>query len=88
MRNATMALIVSASVLVEADDTSGVLSHGWEALRLGRMLFIMESVANDPKLRWPQKMSAFGAEVLSDRNIEEVLDALPPAGLFDDAFAL
>jgi hypothetical protein len=52
------------------------------------MLFIMESVANDPKLRWPHEMSAYGAEVPSDRNIEEFMDALPLAELLDDALAL
>lgn len=88
MRNATMALLVSASVIVEADDNSGVLSHGWETLRLGRMLFIMESVANNPILRWPHEMRNYGAEVLSDRNIEQVMDALPPAELLNDALAI
>jgi hypothetical protein len=55
---------------------------------LGRMLFIMESVVNDPKLRWPHDLIAYGAEVLSDRNIEEFMDALPPAELLYDALAI
>ena len=88
MRNATMALIVSASVIVEAGDTSGALSHGWETLRLGRMLFIMESVVNDSRLRWPREMIGYGAEVLSDRNVEAFLDALPAAELPHDALAV
>lgn len=48
MRNATMALIVCASVIVEAGESSGALSQGSETLRLGRMLFIMESVFANP----------------------------------------
>ena len=87
MRNATMALIVSASVIVEAGETSGALSQGWETLRLGRMLFIMESVVNDPRLRWPCEMLGYGAEVLSDRNVEDFLDALPVGGQTADALA-
>lgn len=77
MRNATMALIVGASVIVEAGDTSGALSQGWEALRLGRLLFIMESVCANPNLTWPAKMLGYGAQVLSDENVEHFLDALP-----------
>lgn len=88
MRNLTMALVVCASVIVEAGDTSGALSQGWEALRLGRMLFIMESVVNNPKLKWPREMLDYGAEVLSDRNVDAFLDALPVGDLPDDALAV
>lgn len=88
MRNATMALIVSASVIVEAGDTSGALSQGWEALRLGRLLFIMDSVCSDPRLTWPKKMLGYGAQVLSDSNIEAFLDSLPPETVNADALTL
>jgi DNA processing protein len=88
MRNATMALIVSASVIVEAGETSGALSQGWETLRLGRMLFLMESVVNDPRLKWPREMLGYGAEVLSDRNVETFLDALPVSEVTADALVV
>lgn len=88
MRNLTMALIVSASVIVEAGETSGALSQGWETLRLGRMLFIMESVVNDPKLKWPREMLDYGAEILSDRNLDAFLDVLPAGQLTDDALTI
>jgi hypothetical protein len=39
-------------------------------------------------LRWPHDLIAYGAEVLSDRNIEEFMDALPPAELLYDALAI
>jgi len=77
MRNTTMALIVSASVIVEAGDTSGALSQGWETLRMGRLLFIMESVYANPNLTWPAKMVGYGAQVLSNDNVDQFLDALP-----------
>jgi DNA processing protein len=75
MRNRTMALIVDASVIVEAGETSGSLSQGWEALRLARELFIMKSVFENTSLRWPEKMLEYGARVLEDP--EQLLDKLP-----------
>lgn len=77
MRNATMALIVSASIIVEAGDTSGALSQGWEALRLGRSLFIMNAVFANSTLVWPAEMARYGAQVLSDDNFEYFIDELP-----------
>jgi DNA processing protein len=53
------------------------LHQGWEALRLGRLLFIMESVANHPTLSWPAEMMHYGAQVLSRENLEVVLDEMP-----------
>ena len=76
MRNGTMALIVCASVIVEAGETSGALSQGWEALRLGRLLFIMDSLFKS-NLEWPHEMLKYGAQVLSADTIDSFLDALP-----------
>jgi DNA processing protein len=73
LRNRTMALICDASVIVEASDGSGSLSQGWEALRLGRPLF----------LTWPRTMLDYGAMVL--RHPEELLSQLPDA--VDDPLA-
>lgn len=87
IRNATMALIVGASVIVEAGDTSGALSQGWEALRLGRLLFIMESVVNNPRLTWPKEMLQYGAQVLGDSNVDAFLEALPTGRIGADALA-
>ena len=39
-RNRTMALVSDASVIVEAGANSGKISLGWEAIRLGRPLFL------------------------------------------------
>ncbi len=73
-RNRTMALITDATVIVEAGETSGSLSQGWEALRLGRPLFIMKLVA-ESGLKWPADMRRYGADVLSDPG--DLLDVLP-----------
>jgi DNA processing protein len=75
IRNRTMALISNASIIVEAGDTSGSLHQGWEALRLGRPLFIWKSIVNDSSLSWPEKMMKYGATLLSDP--KQVLDVLP-----------
>lgn len=73
LRNRTMALISDATVIVEAGETSGSLSQGWETLRLGRPLFISPIVL-DRRLQWPQEMMKYGAKVLN--GVEELLDEL------------
>lgn len=54
-RNRLMAQLSDASVIVEASDTSGTLHQAAECVRLGRWLFIMKSVVENPKLSWPAK---------------------------------
>src|SRR3990170_5591430 len=66
LRNRTMALISNASIIVEAGDGSGSLHQGWEALRLGRPLFIWSSTMKDSSLSWPKKMVMYGAVELTD----------------------
>lgn len=77
MRNRTMALLSDATVIVEAGEKSGTLHQGWEALRLGRLLFLMESVATNRELSWPAKMIGYGAQVLARDNLQDVLYYLP-----------
>ncbi|MBI4585771.1 MAG: DNA-protecting protein DprA [Planctomycetes bacterium] len=77
MRNRTMALITDATVIVEAKDGSGTLHQGWEALRLGRPLFIMDSLLEDKTLAWTKEMLSYGAEILSDEELEVFFERLP-----------
>lgn len=77
IRNRTMALLTDATVIVEAGEKSGTLHQGWEALRLGRKLFLLESVVNDAELSWPKEMIGYGAEVLSRENLDDALFDLP-----------
>jgi len=74
-RNRTMALLCDASVIVEAGDSSGSLSQGWEALRLGRPLFLLKSLVDREDLEWPREMLQYGAEVLEE-----------PSDLFETVF--
>jgi hypothetical protein len=41
-----MALLPDTAVVIEATDTIGSLSQGWEAPRLGRGLFLAKSAYN------------------------------------------
>ena len=75
IRNRTMALISDASIIIEAGETSGSLHQGWEALRLGRPLFISKQITDNASLRWPKKMMEYGAVELTE--FEEVIDVLP-----------
>ncbi len=77
MRNRTMALISDATVIVEAQNNSGSLHQGWEALRLGRPLFIMESNVKDSNLTWPAEMLQYGAEILTRETLESLFDSVP-----------
>ncbi|GAA5484004.1 DNA-processing protein DprA [Haloferula sargassicola] len=79
IRNRTMALISDATVIVEAKDKSGTLHQGWEALRLGRPLFLMESIVNNSDVAWPAEMLDYGAKVLSRENFDELISFLPTA---------
>jgi DNA processing protein len=69
-----MALISDATIIVEASDKSGSLHQGWEAIRLGRPLFIWKSILKN-KVTWHKKMIDYGAVVLEDP--ADVLEVLP-----------
>ena len=75
IRNRTMALISDASIIMEAGNGSGSLHQGWEALRLGRPLFIWSPLMRDHSLNWTEKLASYGAVQFTDP--EEVLDELP-----------
>ena len=83
MRNRTMALLSDATVIIEAGDKSGSISQAWEALRLGRGLFITKTLVDNSELTWPDKLIEYGAKVLSDETIRDFLDFLPPRLLTD-----
>jgi DNA processing protein len=71
--------------IVEAGEGSGSLSQGWEALRLGRPLFLMASILEQRDLSWPKTMLDYGAMVL--RHPFELLARLP-AGVDDPLSAI
>lgn len=74
IRNKTMALISDATIIVEAQETSGTQHQGWEALRIGRKLYIMENVMG---VSWAKKMIDYGAVVLTRSNFGELIEDIP-----------
>lgn len=78
-RNRTMALIADASVIVESREGGGSLHLGWEAVRLGRPLFVHTREFSKRALRWPRKLAEYGA--VEFREPEDILDYLPGPGL-------
>lgn len=86
-RNRVMALVSQATVIVDAKERSGTVSQAWEAIRLGRPLFLLRSLVEKPDLSWPALVLEYGAEVLD--GTDQVLERLPPlpeAELADLAF--
>ena len=79
VRNRTMALIADASVIVESGEGGGSLHQGWEALRLGRPLFIHTREFAKQGLEWPRKMANHGAVQFTEPS--DILDSVPSAGL-------
>lgn len=77
LRNRTMALITDATVIIEAGESSGTLHQGWEALRLARPLFLLNSLVQSG-LVWPDKMLDYGARILYD--IDDLMMAIPSPG--------
>lgn len=76
IRNRTMALIANASIIIEGAEDSGTRHQGWEALRLGRPLYLWHSLLKDHSLKWPRKLFDYGAFELMEPSA--VLENLPP----------
>ena len=71
-----MALISHATVIVEAGETNGTQSQAWEAIRLGRSLYLHQSLAQAP-FEWPRKLLSYGAipfESLEDLLLDPLLN--------------
>lgn len=76
-RNRTMALICDATIIIEAGEKSGTRHQGWEAIRLGRLVYLMQNVADNPSLSWPKEMISYGAQVLRREDMPEVFYDIP-----------
>lgn len=79
MRNRTMALISNASIIVDAGESSGVVSQGWETLRLGRPLFFWKTLG-EREFKWVKEMLRYGACILSSVNDlkRAIRELMPP----------
>ncbi|HIB8181640.1 TPA: DNA-processing protein DprA [Elizabethkingia anophelis] len=77
IRNRTMAMISDATIIIEASENSGTRHQGWEALRLGRNLYIMENIIKDKKVTWAREMLDYGAQILTKENYKDIIDDTP-----------
>ena len=57
-RNRVMARVAKATVIIEASETSGSLHQAAESVHIGHPIFIAQSVASDPRLKWPARFLA------------------------------
>ena len=60
-RNKTMSALTSATIIIEASETSGTLVQAREAIKQGRKLFILNSCFENHDLAWPAKYESKGA---------------------------
>jgi DNA processing protein len=60
-RDATMAAISDATIIVEASDTSGTLKQAQACIEQGRKLFILNSCFENQNIKWPAKYEKKGA---------------------------
>lgn len=67
-RNATMAAVSDATIIVEAGETSGTLTQARACIAQGRKLLILESCFRKPGLTWPRQFVARGAIRVADMN--------------------
>jgi len=75
-RNATLAALAEATVVVEAGERSGALIAARHALEMGRKVFVLESCAARTELEWPRRLIARGAiRVREPEEIDERLAA-------------
>ena len=58
-RNKLMSALSDATAIVEASDKSGTLHQARECVRLGRWLFIAESLMSNSRLTWPATFKAY-----------------------------
>jgi DNA processing protein len=70
-----MAALSDATVIVEASDTSGSLHQAAECQHLGRWLFILRTVAENPAVTWPKRFLNVKNTAILDRT-EQVFDAI------------
>lgn len=74
-RNKTMALISDATIIIEASEKSGTQHQAWEAIRLGRQVFILENILH-ANISWAAKALEYGAIVLNKQNFGDILDSI------------
>ena len=73
-RNKTMSALTTATIIVEAGETSGTLVQAREALRQGRRVLILNNCFENPNLSWPTRFEKMGA--IRVRDYDEIRQQL------------
>lgn len=73
-RNVTMSALTSATIIVEASNTSGTLVQARAALAQKRKLFILDSCFRRPDLTWPARFEKLGA--IRVKNVSDIIGML------------
>ena len=78
LRNRTMALLSDVTVIIDAGPTSGTQSQAWEAIRLGRALYIARRIL-ERRVPWALKCLNYGAVPFSstDEDYDALIEDLP-----------
>lgn len=71
-RNLVMAALTDGTVVIEASDTSGTLHQTAECVKLGRWLFLLRSLVENPNVTWPASVASNPTTVIVD-SAEDVL---------------
>lgn len=73
-RNVTMSALTSATIIVEAGNTSGTLVQARAALAQKRKLFILDSCFRKSDLTWPARFEKLGA--VRVKNVTDIIGML------------
>lgn len=73
-RNVTMSALTSATIIVEAGNTSGTLVQARAALAQKRKLFILDSCFRRDDLTWPTRFEKLGA--IRVKNVTDIIGML------------
>lgn len=74
-RNRVMAALTDGTVIIEASDSSGTLHQAVECERLGRWLFLLQSVVDNDRLEWPKRFARYNRTRVV-RTTGDILNAL------------
>lgn len=76
-RNRTMAAVTDGTVIIEASDTSGTLHQAAECTRLGRWLFILESLMHTEGVNWPADFLRYKTTVVVSDSADVIERVIP-----------
>ena len=77
-----MSALTSATIIVEAGETSGTLTQARAALAQKRKLFILDNCFRNPNLTWPRRFEKEGA--IRVREIDDIKENLGSSEIIED----